>query len=246
MELNDFMSALTESLKKRGIPDDVIRAHMTRLLPSLSEEDLAEIAAFRSAEDFTDISDCTAAALAQTVKVEIPESGNGTPHASEKPDHSAERSKTGHSVKKEKMPEIPITEEGKKRFILISALTSPLWAIAAVLYALLWIAAFAVEALSVAAAVCASIGVFAAGCAASVSGIIYGIFIMMSEKAIGIYEIGFGIIVAGASLLGGVLLYNFAIRFMPFAIKKTAEFFMFCLGRVRVLLHEFKRRCFEV
>ena len=149
MELNDFMSALTESLKKRGIPDDVIRAHMARLLPSLSEEDLAEIAAFRSAEDFTDISDCTAAALAQTVKVEIPESGNGTPHASEKPDHSAERSKTGHSVKKEKMPEIPITEEGKKRFILISALTSPLWAIAAVLYALLWIAAFAVEALSV-------------------------------------------------------------------------------------------------
>lgn len=114
------------------------------------------------------------------------------------------------------------------------------------LYALLWIAAFAVEALSVAAAVCASIGVFAAGCAASVSGIIYGIFIMMSEKAIGIYEIGFGIIVAGASLLGGVLLYNFAIRFMPFAIKKTAEFFMFCLGRVRVLLHEFKKRCFEV
>ena len=144
------------------------------------------------------------------------------------------------------MPEIPITEEGKKRFILISALTSPLWAIAAVLYALLWIAAFAVEALSVAAAVCASIGVFAAGGAASGSGIIYGIFIMMSEKAIGIYEIGFGIIVAGASLLGGVLLYNFAIRFMPFAIKKTAEFFMFCLGRVRVLLHEFKRRCFEV
>ena len=55
MELNDFMSALTESLKKRGIPDDVIRAHMARLLPSLSEEDLAEIAAFRSAEDFTDI-----------------------------------------------------------------------------------------------------------------------------------------------------------------------------------------------
>ena len=98
MELNDFMSALTESLKKRGIPDDVIRAHMARLLPSLSEEDLAEIAAFRSAEDFTDISDCTAAELAQTVKVEIPESGNGTTHASEKPDHSAERSKTGHSA----------------------------------------------------------------------------------------------------------------------------------------------------
>ena len=64
MNLNDFTTALSESLIERGVSEDTVKNHIAKLIPTLSEEDLLEIASFSSPEDFRDISDYTAAMLA--------------------------------------------------------------------------------------------------------------------------------------------------------------------------------------
>ena len=57
------------------------------------------------------------------------------------------------------------------------------------------------------------------------------------------YEIGFGIIIAGVTMMFGILIYNGAVRFMPWVIRQTAVFFKFAWSHVSPLLAEYKRRC---
>lgn len=241
MNLNDFTSALSASLVERGIAEDVVRSHITRLIPTLSEEDLREIASFTSPDDFKDISDATASMLAMTSTVRISavrdarkEQSRTVSSAKRAPKPVAERNPNGYAE----------TPEGKKRFILTTVCASPLFAIAFVLYFALWVIAFAAEIAVIVFSIAALIACAAGGVGSAVGGVIYGVITLGSVPSAGVYEIGFGIVIAGVTFLACILIYNFALRFMPFGVKKTAEFFNYCLGRVRELLKEYRRRCF--
>lgn len=241
MELSEFIKALSDSLLERGVSREKINEHIGRLTPSLSEEDLQEIASFNSPEDFCDISDSTAEMIlsmeADKDKEYDENITNSTIIYGDGEDEDVQ------NLEKDEPHIIP--PEKKRRFAAICAASSPLWILGFALYALLWIFIYAFEAAVMAFAICACIVSAAAGCASSISGIIYGIVILSTEHSVGVYEIGFGIVLAGVALLSSVLLYNFAVRLMPFAFRKTSEHFKFCLGKVRELIGNFKRRCIE-
>ncbi len=86
----------------------------------------------------------------------------------------------------------------------------------------------------------------AAGSAVSLVGLIYGITQMISNPAIGLYEAGMGILVAGITMLVGVLIYNAAIRFIPWIMKKLKLLFKFALKKLGVLAEYLKGVCASI
>lgn len=90
------------------------------------------------------------------------------------------------------------------------------------------------------------IAVVAAGCGLALIGIIYGITQLFSFVAAGLYEIGLGIMISGGALLGGVILYNLAIRFLPWVMKWLTVFFVFVFHRLRNLFYLARRECYKL
>ena len=143
------------------------------------------------------------------------------------------------------LPEIKETKEGKRKFRTQVACASPLIAIALILYTALWGALFIVEGALIAGLIVALVALAAAGTLASIFGIIYGVVILSTRRPEGIFEIGLGIVVAGATLLAGVLVYNLALRFMPWVIKKTAFLCKYCTRKIHIAIINYKGRLSE-
>lgn len=62
----------------------------------------------------------------------------------------------------------------------------------------------------------------------SLIGIVYGVIqLIKGIVPIGLFEIGLGVIVGAAVLFLGILVYNFAIRFIPFAMKQLTKLLKF-------------------
>lgn len=140
------------------------------------------------------------------------------------------------------LPEIYETPEGKKRFMTAALCLSPLIAIAALAYFAAWGIVFAAEAALIVGLIVSVVAVAAAGTLASITGIIYGVVKLSSQRGEGIFEIGLGIVVAGATLLAGILIYNAAIRFMPWAVRQTARLCRLCSRQVRILIRQRRGR----
>ncbi len=83
----------------------------------------------------------------------------------------------------------------------------------------------------------------AVGSAIAIIGIGYGILTIFTSTAIGLYEVGLGILAAGITMLFGVLIYNAAIRFIPWIMRKLRVFFKFVLRKLGVLAEYLKGVC---
>lgn len=94
--------------------------------------------------------------------------------------------------------------------------------------------------------ICALIGTVASGAGISLIGIIYGVTQLFSFTSAGIYEIGLGIITAGCALFISVLLYNCAVRFLPWVMRKTAVLFKFACFKIKSLYLYIKRWCYKI
>ena len=90
------------------------------------------------------------------------------------------------------------------------------------------------------------IAVVAAGCGVALVGIIYGITQLFSFMAAGLYEIGLGVMIAGGVLLAGIILYNLAIRFLPWVMKWLTVLFVFVFGQFRNLFYLARRECYKL
>ncbi len=90
------------------------------------------------------------------------------------------------------------------------------------------------------------IAVVAAGSGVALVGIIYGITQLFSFMAAGLYEIGLGVMIGGGVLLVGIILYNLAIRFLPWVMKWLTVFFVFVFGRFRNLFYLARRECYKL
>ena len=66
---------------------------------------------------------------------------------------------------------------------------------------------------------------------------------MQVPRYVGIHEIGFALIVIGATLLSSVLLYNVAIRLVPWVLEKAAVIFKLIVVRLRRLSEKAKKGC---
>ncbi len=118
-------------------------------------------------------------------------------------------------------------------------LTIPLALAGLALFVILWGALAALIIGSVAALVAVAAG----GTALSLVGIIYGVIQLFNSFPVGLYEIGLGVTVAGAVMFVGILLYNFAIRLMPWVIRQTARLLRYLIRRLRVLFNFLRREC---
>ena len=125
----------------------------------------------------------------------------------------------------------------------ITLVSSPLWVIAAALFFVPFGIMFAAE--------FALIGVFvtmlasgvALGCGAALTGIVYGAIRIFSSLPVGLYEIGFGVIISGVTMMFGILTYNAAVRLMPWVIHKSALLYKIAWSRVTPLLRAYLRGC---
>lgn len=121
-------------------------------------------------------------------------------------------------------------------------LTSPIWIVALLVVAVIFgVMFFAVGALTL-ACVLLMVGSVAAGTGIALFGIIYGIT-QLSVRPIGLYEIGLGIMIAGVTMIVGILLYNFIIRVMPIIYKYIIKFTKFTINKIIELFEYIKKEC---
>lgn len=89
-------------------------------------------------------------------------------------------------------------------------------------------------------------GVVAAGAGISLVGIIFGITQLFSFAAAGIYEIGLGVMVAGAALFVSVLIYNLSIRFFPWVITLVGNLMGFVFSKLKEAFFSIRRECYKL
>lgn len=90
------------------------------------------------------------------------------------------------------------------------------------------------------------IAVAAAGAGVSLVGIIFGVTQLFSFVAAGIYEIGLGIMVAGIALFASILIYNIAIRLLPWIISLLGNLLGWICGKVKSLFYVVRRECYKL
>ena len=86
--------------------------------------------------------------------------------------------------------------------------------------------------------------VVGAGSIVSVASLLYGATqILSTPRYLGIHEIGLGLLVAGVTILVSVILYNIAIRLVPFIYAKLISFIKFTFRLARKLIAKAKKGC---
>lgn len=117
----------------------------------------------------------------------------------------------------------------------------------AIIYAALFIiygAVFAAIAALIVGLIAVLIADIAAGTAVSLVGIIYGITQLFNPatRAVGLYELGLGLLIGGGAMFAGIIIYNIAIRLLPFILKKWTYLLRLILGKLKDLYYALKRR----
>lgn len=124
-------------------------------------------------------------------------------------------------------------------FAVSLPVTIPLALIGFAVFAAMWV----VLAALIVAAVAALVGVVAGGTATALVGIVYGITKLFSALPVGLYEIGLGVMVGSAVMFAGILLYNFAIRLLPWLMRLVGRLFMYVCRQLGVLFRFLRREC---
>ena len=269
MELNIFMRNLQTALIRRGIPDETALKHVTNLRRTFTAEDLEEIDAIQSPEEIDSLADSIASILKkrqppvqQQPKAEPqpaprqPASGRAEytfdDDLGESFPEPAPVRKTKSSRKVEEDPyfeyssEAEPTTRGMLIFWIGLLLTLPIWlGLLAVMF-VVFIALFVALSALIVVGVAAIIAIVAVGAGIALVGIVFGITQLFSFPAGGIYEIGLGVMIAGAVLFVAVLLYNFSIRLLPWLITQLGVLLKFLCRKLKELFLHIRRECYKL
>ncbi len=134
-------------------------------------------------------------------------------------------------------------ERNTKKFRIIFAVTLPITLAVVFAVAFLFAAAFFAIASLIIFAVALLVALTAVGTVASIFGVIFGVVQMISNVPIGLYECGIGIIIGSLFMFIGILVYNFAVRLMPFAAKKLLIFAKYVVKKAKELYIYLKKEC---
>ncbi|MBQ8552137.1 MAG: hypothetical protein IJ428_04910 [Clostridia bacterium] len=121
-------------------------------------------------------------------------------------------------------------------------ITLPLFVFIVGAFAAVWVGLAAV----VVVAVAALVALVAGGAAVSLVGIVYGIIQLFTSVPVGLYEIGLGVIVAGAVMFAGILVYNFAVRLVPLLMRLLWKLFLFVLKQLKYLFNFLRKECVKL
>ena len=111
-------------------------------------------------------------------------------------------------------------------YVTLLVITIPI-AIALILIAFaLYLGFWVILALAMIACVAALIVFVTVGAIVALVGIVYGVVQLITGYVpVGLFEVGLGIIVGAVVMFVGILVYNFAVRFIPFGMKLLAKLF---------------------
>lgn len=124
-------------------------------------------------------------------------------------------------------------------FFISLPITLPLFVAVVAVFAAIWLGLAAV----VIGTVAALVALVAGGAAVSLVGIVYGIIQLFVSVPVGLYEIGLGVIVAGTVMFAGILVYNFAVRLVPFLMRMLWKLFRLMLRQLKRLFNFLKKEC---
>ena len=272
MKINNFIKELETALIERGVSEETAKKHVANLSRSFTSDDLDEIEAIESSSEIAALADSIAVILNKNRKT--PSANTKSTAVSEKRTNQHQPSQVPEKVEPEKVNESPqnkpkvperkplysepdpdympndYTQTASNRGVTIFwvglIVTLPITlALLAVGFGA-FIAAFGGLVGIIIATVALLVATVAIGAAASLVGIIYGITQLFSFPAAGIYEIGLGIMVAGAVLFASILIYNFAIRFVPWVISWLAVFFKYSCKKLVVLFNFIRKECYKL
>ncbi len=135
------------------------------------------------------------------------------------------------------------TAKGQAIFIVGAILTLPITLPLMLMIFLIIGAVFAVVSVLIALLIAALVAIVVAGVVIPLVGIIFGIIKAYTEFTVGLYEIGLGIAIAGVAMFVGILVYNLAVRLLPFVLKKFAVFSKFVLRSIGKLVKRIRKEC---
>lgn len=147
-----------------------------------------------------------------------------------------ELKKTKRKKKREKVKATPL-------FWALSILTLPITLPLLLDIALLFGIAYLAVTLLIIAFSAAMIGCVAVGTALALIGVIYGGIECTRVPVLGIFEIGLGVTVGGATILISVLLYNVAIRYLPKLYKCLALLAGWVVEKLADIVYAVKKGC---
>lgn len=133
--------------------------------------------------------------------------------------------------------------KNRRKFWILFILTLPLTAVTLAITGAAFALAFFMIAVVILISVGALVLITALGTVVSVLGLIFGVSQMMANLPVGLYECGIAVCVGSIALFCGILVYNFAVRLMPFIAKELLIFMRFVFRKYRELYIYLKREC---
>lgn len=131
----------------------------------------------------------------------------------------------------------------RRKFWCLFFVTSPIWLAALAATAAFFALTYFVMALLIIASVAVLIATTAAGTLVSLFGLIFGVAEMISCLPVGLYECGLAIMIGALTMFVSILVYNFAVRLIPFAGKWLLVFVKFVFRKYKELFVYLKKEC---
>ena len=127
-------------------------------------------------------------------------------------------------------------------FTVLLIFAIPIIAALALVATAIYLVFWAALALLLICVVALLIAFVAAGVTVALIGIVYGVIMMIKGNVpVGLFEIGLGVTVGAVVLFIGILVYNFAIRLIPFAMKMLAKLLGFAFTKTKEGLRYIKK-----
>ncbi len=136
-----------------------------------------------------------------------------------------------------------LSAEGKKEYAKKLLVRSPLFVLgfagagagALIVYTLI--------AILIAVFIGVLVGVVAIGGIGTLAGLIYGIIKIFSVTPEGLYEIGFALSIAGATMALAICSYNIAVRAIPVLWRLFTEFLASCIAKFKTYIRKIRKEC---
>lgn len=253
MNANEFFDSVLAELEKRGIPSDFTQAKLDQIKARISKLDENDAEKFFSELNFaavidkisgsyeTEIKSKDTIALTQTIdEVQGPDVDSSVETKDKQPakmvvvnSTSLPKSNKNDTVMgklTQKFSGLSSTERRESLIMLVSILIVFFPLLVAITVAGLGL--FAGASVALAAAILLIIAIIfvvvLGGSVLSIASLLYGVSqILGKTKYIGFHEVGLGLIFVGATMLVGIVLYNVAVRLIPFIYRLLGKLFVF-------------------
>lgn len=131
----------------------------------------------------------------------------------------------------------------RRKFWLIFALTSPIWLVALAATAAFFALTYFLMAVVIIASVAVLVAITAGGTVVSLLGLIFGVIEMISCLPVGLYECGLAVMIGALTMFVSILVYNFAVRLIPFAGRWLLVFVKYVFRKYKELFVYLKKEC---